>query len=306
MSVTVSETSDMRPQSNSIRALGARIKTIAISVLWALFSLGFFAGLWELVWTLGWSNPLLLPPPHIFLGSFLEQAANFSPTLRWQVGQDAAAAPHPVVSVLTTILATLARVIAGLALATALATVLGIGIRRYVAVERLTLPTVYFLAPVSPIAWLPISIFLFGVGDAPAIFMVFIALFFTMTLATIAEIDAVNVNLINAARTMGATRGQIYRRVIIPAIAPGLFMVLRLNMFAAWMVVLLAEATGVGSGLGQIIMLARNTFNPSLVFFTVTIIGLLGFTTDWGPALDTGPLPVLVGSSHRRPPCLIR
>jgi NitT/TauT family transport system permease protein len=119
------------------------------------------------------------------------------------------------------------------------------------------------------------------VGNSPAIFMVFIALFFTMTIATIAEIDNVDVNMINAARTMGATGGQIYRRVILPAIAPGLFTVLRMNMFAAWMVVLLAEATGVGSGLGQIIMLARNTFNPSLVFFTVTLIGLLGFTTDW-------------------------
>lgn len=111
--------------------------------------------------------------------------------------------------------------------------------------------------------------------------MVFIALFFTMTLATIAEIDGVNRNFINVGRTVGATRGQIYRRIILPAIAPGLLVVLRMNLFAAWMVVLLAEATGVGSGLGQIIMLARNTFNPSLVFFTITLIGLLGFASDW-------------------------
>lgn len=281
MSVVATESSGMQARSSSARAIFARARKIASKVFWALFSIGFFAGIWELLWALGLANPLLLPPPHVFLGSFLEQASNFSPTLRWQVGQDPAAAPPPLVAVLTTILATLGRVAAGLVLATALSMALGLGIRRFVAVEKLTLPTVYFLAPVSPIAWLPISIFLFGVGDGPAIFMVFIALFFTMTLATIAEIDAVNVNLINAARTMGATRGQIYRRVIIPAIAPGLFMVLRLNMFAAWMVVLLAEATGVGSGLGQIIMMARNTFNPSLVFFTVTIIGALGFTTDW-------------------------
>jgi len=273
-------TTEEMPSHDSIRALVARIGRGLSRVLWAMFSIGFFAGIWEVAWALGWANPLLLPPPHIFLGNFLEQAANFSPTLRWQVGQDVSAAPSPLVSVLNTVLATLGRVATGLTLATVFALTLGIGIRRYIAVERLTLPAVYFLAPVSPIAWLPIAIFLFGVGNAPAIFMVFIALFFTMTLATIAEIDAVNPNFVNAARIMGATRGQIYRRVIIPAILPGLFTVLRLNMFAAWMVVLLAEATGVGSGLGQIIMLARNTFNPSLVFFTVTIIGLLGFTCD--------------------------
>jgi NitT/TauT family transport system permease protein len=56
---------------------------------------------------------------------------------------------------------------------------------------------------------------------------------------------------------------------------------LRFNLFAAWMVVLIAEATGVGYGLGQVIMLARNTFNPSLVFFTIGLIGVLGFLFDF-------------------------
>ena len=56
---------------------------------------------------------------------------------------------------------------------------------------------------------------------------------------------------------------------------------LRLNLFGAWMVVLVAESTGVGFGLGQVIMMARNTFNPSLVFFTIALIGLLGFLSDW-------------------------
>jgi NitT/TauT family transport system permease protein len=58
--------------------------------------------------------------------------------------------------------------------------------------------------------------------------------------------------------------------------------VLRLNLFGAWMVVLVAEATGVGYGLGQIISMARNTFNPGLVYFNIVIIGLLGFTFDFG------------------------
>jgi len=57
--------------------------------------------------------------------------------------------------------------------------------------------------------------------------------------------------------------------------------VLRMNLFAAWMVVLVAESTGVGYGLGQVIMMARNTFNPSLVFFTIALIGVLGFSFDF-------------------------
>jgi NitT/TauT family transport system permease protein len=274
-------TVDMRPDISGIRAFGARVLPVFARIGWTLVSLGFFAGLWELAWAMGWSSPRLMPPPHIFLGDIFEQAKFFSPTMRWQVGTGAADQPSPFMSDIITVFSTIGRVAAGISLATVLSVSLGLAIRRFILVERLTLPTVSFLAPVSPIAWLPIAIFLFGIGNPPAIFMVFIAVFFAMTLATIAEIDGVNRNLINAARIMGATRGQIYRRVILPAIAPGLLIVLRMNMFSAWMVVLLAEATGVGSGLGQIIMLARNTFNPSLVFFTVTLIGILGFTSDW-------------------------
>lgn len=183
-------------------------------------------------------------------------------------------------AVLITVLASTGRVLAGLALAASLSILVGVGIRYYKLFERLTLPTITLLAPVSPIAWLPVAIFMFGIGNAPAIFMVFIALFFTMVLSTIQQIDGVNRNYINVARTMGATKRQIYARVIVPAILPGLLAVLRLNLFGAWMVVLVAEATGVGYGLGQVIMLARNTFNPSLVFFTITLIGLLGFAFD--------------------------
>ena len=265
---------------------------------WALFSLGFFAGVWEIAWAVGWANPRLLPPPHVFLGNILDQGRYFSPTLRWQ-GFGTAAAPPPLLNVLFTMAATTARVLAGLALATILSISVGVACRWFVAIERLTLPTITFLAPVSPIAWLPIAIFLFGIGNPPAIFMVFIALFFTVTLATISEIDRVNPNYINVARTMGVTKAQLYARVVLPAIAPGLLVVLRMNMFAAWMVVLLAEATGVGSGLGQIIMLARNTFNPSLVYFTITLIGILGFLSDW--ALRQGSAAIsLLGSRAQR------
>lgn len=246
---------------------------------WMLVSVGCFAGLWELLWALGIADAKLLPP-HIFLGNLAEQARFFNTAQRWQIGTGMNAGPSPAMAVLITVLASTGRVLAGLFLAATLSILVGVAIRYVVLFERLTLPTITLLAPVSPIAWLPVAIFMFGIGNAPAIFMVFIALFFTMVLSTIQQIDGVNRNYINVARTMGATKRQIYARVIVPAILPGLLAVLRLNLFGAWMVVLVAEATGVGYGLGQVIMLARNTFNPSLVFFTITLIGLLGFAFD--------------------------
>ena len=250
--------------------------------LWALLSLSLFGGIWEVCWLVGWADPRLLPPPHVFLGSIVGQAKYFNTVSRWQVGVGMDSGPSPTMAVVYTAASTIGRVIAGLTIASLLSITIGVAIRYFRILERLVLPTVTLLAPVSPIAWLPVAIFMFGIGNRPAIFMVVVALLFHMTLSTIAQIDGVNRNLINVARTMGATKLQIYARVIIPAILPGLLIVLRMNLFAAWMAVLIAESTGVGYGLGQVIMLARNTFNPSLVFFTIALIGVLGFTFDYG------------------------
>ncbi|MDQ2803591.1 MAG: ABC transporter permease subunit, partial [Pseudomonadota bacterium] len=221
-------------------------------LFWTCVSIGFFAGLWELFWYVGWADPRLLPPPHVFLSNFAEQARYFNTAQRWQIGVDPNSGPSPAMAVLITVLSSVMRVLAGLSLATVASLALGIAIRYWGPVEKLTLPTVTLLAPVSPVAWLPVAIFLFGIGNKPAVFMVFIALFFTMVLATITQIDAVNRNYLNVARIMGASRRQMYSRVILPAILPGLLVVLRLNLFGAWMVVLIAEATGVGYGLGQV------------------------------------------------------
>lgn len=248
---------------------------------WTILSISLFAGLWELCWAFGWADPKLLPPPHIFLGNLAEQGKFFNTATRWQVGQAMNAGPSAFESVMITVGATTARVFVGLAMASVLAIGMGVLIRYYHFFDKLVLPTITLLSPVSPIAWLPVAIFLFGIGNAPAIFMVVVALFFHMVLATVAQIDGVSPNFINVARTMGASKRQIYGRVIVPAILPGMLQVLRLNLFGAWMVVLVAESTGVGYGMGQVIMLARNTFNPSLVFFTIAVIGVLGFAFDW-------------------------
>lgn len=250
-------------------------------IVWGCLSIGLFAGIWELCWWFGWADPKLLPPPHIFIGSIADQGKFFNTATRWQVGKAMTGGPSAFESVMITVGATTMRVFVGLLIASMLGIGTGIAIRYNRFFDRLVLPTVTLLSPVSPIAWLPVAIFIFGIGNGPAIFMVVMALFFHMVLATINQVDNVSQNLINVARTMGATKWQIYGRVIVPAILPGMLAVLRMNLFGAWMVVLIAESTGVGYGMGQVIMLARNTFNPSLVFFTIAVIGFLGFAFDW-------------------------
>lgn len=268
------------PTEGRARLLGrvrsSRSLSHAAAALWWLLSLGCFAGFWELAWALGWANPLLLPPPHIFLRNFATEAQAFVPTD--VIGQVSSGSAY--MALLTTIIASSLRVIAGLSLGFLCSVTMGLLIRYFRIFGNLTVPTITLLAPISPIAWLPVSIFIFGIGNPPAIFMVFISLFFVMTLSTINQIDAVSTTYLNVGAIMGASRRQLFLQVIVPAILPSLFMTLRMNLFGAWMVVLVAEATGVGSGLGQIVMLARNTFNSSLSFFTMTVIGVVGFLFD--------------------------
>lgn len=262
------------------RRIGETLRVLVPRFLWGVVSVGLFAGLWELAWLIGWADTRLLPPPHIFLGNFADQARFFMTAERWQIGVGEIEGPSNTMAVVITVLASTARVLIGLFLATVASLAIGIGIKYWKLFGNLVLPTITLLAPVSPIAWLPVAIFAFGIGDKPAIFMVFIALFFIMVLSTITLIETVDPKYINVGRIMGATKRQMYARVILPSILPGLLVVLRLNLFAAWMVVLVAEATGVGYGLGQVIMVARNTLNPSLIFFTILLIGGLGYAFD--------------------------
>ena len=247
------------------------------TIVWGCLSVGLFVSLWEMSWWLGWADPLMVPPPHIFLANLPEQFRFFDPN-----GERAGALAQggSLFSVLGVMAWTSLRVLVGLALGFSLSPLVGIGVRYFGLFGRLTLPTITMLAPISPVAWLPVAVFVFGVGNPPAFFLVFISVFFIMVLATLAQIDAVPASYLHVARIMGARKPQIFRHVILPAILPGLFVTLRMNLFAAWMVVLIAEAVGVGSGLGQVVMMARNTFNASLVFFTMTLIGIAGFAFD--------------------------
>jgi NitT/TauT family transport system permease protein len=256
--------------------LPSMLQAAAERALWWVASVGIFVAIWEFCWWRGYADPLMLPPPHLFLANLPEQFKFFDPAGARSLDEDGGG----LVSVLIVMGWTSMRVILGLALGFCGAVAIGVAIRYFRIFGKLTLPTVTLLAPISPVAWLPVAIFLFGIGNVPAIFLVFISVFFIIVLSTLSQIDAVPAHYLHVARIMGANKRQLFRYVILPTILPSLFVTLRLNLFAAWMVVLIAEAVGVGSGLGQIIMMARNTFNSSLVFFTMTLIGLLGFAFD--------------------------
>ncbi len=223
--------------------------------------------LWELCASRGWLNLVLFPPPSAFLKYLVEE--------RFTVGMGKEAATIPA-----SILASFLRVLAGLAVG--FVTALGTGI--LIAMSRVasaaTLPLVRGLAPIAPIAWIPLGIVLFGIGNPTAVFVVFVGVFFTLTIATVAAVASVDARLVKAARTLGASRARIWTAVIFPAILPQVFTMLRLNFIGAWMAVLAAEMVGLRNGLGAIIIMGREMFNPHLILVGMGLIGAAGYAVD--------------------------
>ena len=258
------------------RAQPGRLSKTVTAAAWWIASVALFVAIWEFCWYMRWANPMLMPPPHIFLQDILLVGKLFDKSTR--LGNPSAGLI--ALTIAKTIGASTLRVVCGLAVALVVSLVVGMAVRYSPLFGRLILPIINLLAPISPIAWLPVAMLVFGLGNAPAIFLVYIALFFIMTLATLNLIDTLPASYVQVARIMGASRLQIFVQVILPAILPGLFVVLRLNLFAAWMIVLIAESVGVGGGLGLVVIISRNTFDAQLAFFTMFIIGMVGFLLD--------------------------
>jgi NitT/TauT family transport system permease protein len=183
--------------------------------------------------------------------------------------------PIPVAIVVSAL-----RVLAGLAIGFAAALVTGILISASGAFSDMVMPLVRGLAPIAPIAWIPLGIVLFGIGNPTAIFVVFMGVYFILTISTVAAVKAVDQRLIKTARSFGASRAQVWTRVIFPAVLPQVFTMLRINFFAAWMAVLAAEMVGVKNGLGMMIILGREMFNTKLILLGMCMVGATGYAVD--------------------------
>jgi len=181
------------------------------------------------------------------------------------------------------VVASLFRVTWGYFMAVALAIPVGIALGWYGRVDRTLSPILQVLRPISPLAWIPLSILWFGVGDAPAIFIIFLGSFFPMALTTVSAVRNISTVHVNVARNFGLGPTDVLRKVIVPAILPQLIVGLRLSLGIAWLVVVAAEMIAVNSGLGFLIVDARNAGNRyDLVIAGMVMIGLTGLVLDAG------------------------
>ena len=177
--------------------------------------------------------------------------------------------------------ASLFRVGTGFGLAVVLAVPLGLWMG-WVKGAYLTLnPIFQMLRPISPIAWIPIAILWFGVGDLSPIFLIFLSSVFPMIVQTISGVHTIERRYLWAAANFGVSRYTLFRRVVIPAVLPQVIVGMRIGLGVAWLVVVAAEMIALRSGLGYMIMDSRNAGNRyDLVIAGMIIIGVIGLMLD--------------------------
>jgi len=229
---------------------------------WILGALGLLAllGLWALVAGLGVVDGLFLPTPAAVWAAGVEEASS------GQLWGD--------------ISASVLRVLAGFGLSALVALPLGIAMGASVTICRLLEPLLALLRYMPAPAFIPLLIIYFGLGELPKVLLIFIGTLFFNTLMIMDAVKFVPRQLLETTRTLGGSQRDLLLRVITPCIAPQVLDAFRINMAAAWNLVIVAELVAAESGLGKRISLAQRFLRTDQIFLGLIVIGLVGLLID--------------------------
>ena len=232
---------------------------------------------WATVCALGLIDPLKLPSPlavFVRFWRYILPEAAFNPaspfSLAWLVSgeffRDAAGSLY--------------RIVAGFLVGAGLAFPLGLTMGNSPLVYRMMNPLLQVLRPIPPIAYIPLSMNWFGLGNPPAIFLIALGAFFPVLINTIDGVRTVDSIYLRAARNLGASQLTIFRRVIMPAAMPHILSGVRIGIGTAFIVVIVAEMIAVNNGLGFRILESREGFWTDKIIAGMFAIGFVGFAID--------------------------
>ena len=217
---------------------------------------------WQGLASLDLINPFLLPPPSRLIATF------------WDMLVDGSLIVHAAAS--------LERVVVGFLLAAVAGTLLGVALGWWPAVSEQLMPIVEAVRPIPPIAWTPLAILWFGIGNAPSYFLVFIGAVFPVFVNTFAAVRWLDRTQINAALCLGAGPRLLITDVVVPASLPIIFPGLRIALGVGWMCVVAAELIAAQSGLGYLIQQSRMLLQTQIVLTGMITIGIIGFVMNAG------------------------
>jgi len=170
----------------------------------------------------------------------------------------------------------LARFSGAYLLAVVVAIPLGLFLGRFTRCHAAIDPLLQVLRPISPIAWFPLAVLWFGIGNAPAVFIIFLAAFYPVLLTTISAVRAVPAVYLKVAANFGTRPGMTFLRVIVPAAFPGIMVGLHIAVGTAWIHLVAGEMLGAQSGLGFMIVDARNFLRTDQIMAGMLLVGILG------------------------------
>ena len=160
------------------------------------------------------------------------------------------------------------------------AVVLGLILGRVPKLFQYINPAVQLLRPISPTAWMPFIVLLFGIGDVPAIVIIFIAAFFPVLLSTVSAVGNIDPVYLKVSKNFGIRQPALTWKVIFPAAFPQIANGIHLALGTAWIFLVAGEMVGAQSGLGYQIIDARNNIRADILLATILVIGIIGILLD--------------------------
>jgi sulfonate transport system permease protein len=220
-----------------------------------------FAALWQISPSLGWTNPAVLPPlDAIFVAM-------------WN-GVTTGTFAHDIAI-------SLQRAGTAFGAAVGIGIPLGLFMGQIRVIERSLDPILQLFRQTSALALYPVFILLLGLGETSKVFVIFWATLFPILLATIGGVKQVDAKLVEMARVYGAKRLTVFRRVVLPASLPQIFVGLRLSATTSLLLLIAAEMIGANSGVGFQVMNAQYNFQIPLMFAAILLLALLGLTANF-------------------------
>jgi len=215
---------------------------------------------WQGLFYLGYLNPVLLPAPSRVLLTF------------WELLKTGALPRHIGISIL--------RVLEGFGIAAVLGLGLGTAIGLSRTLDRWTELIIQVVKPIPPIAWIPLAILWFGIGEQSKVYIIFLGAFFPIIINSIDGIRQTDHKFVEVARILAVPRFKFVRQVVFPGALPAIMTGLRVGLMVAWMCVVAAELIAASSGIGYLIMDARQLSQSDVVLVGMITIGIIGKLMD--------------------------
>lgn len=261
---------DSRPARNAISSsqhpasqpvpLRNRLSVNTISTLTIIILLL----VWWTATTAGLIAPLFLPSPQAVLGKFwLVSTKGFMDSTLWQ---------H--------LAASLGRILAALVTAIVLAIPTGVAIGLSRIARGVLDPLIELYRPVPPLAYLPLIVIWFGIGELSKVLLIFLAIFAPIAIATAGGVRQVSQNRLRAAQALGATRFQLLRYVVLPSAVPDILTGIRIGLGTGWSTLVAAELVAATSGLGFMVQSAAQFLVTDVVILGIAVIAIIAFALE--------------------------